>query len=138
MSEKVKNSLGYKIAVEDLNASRIVTSTVGSICYNRYAKKVIDKGFKANATIYDMARSCAVSELNSRVSVSNFGVEGVGNVMMRVSDIVKANKDKKNDSSVTIFDDKKVVEMIDVKTKEASVSKTTTAKKAPKTSKKAV
>ena len=143
MPEKVKNSLGYKIAVEDLNASRIVTSTVGSICYNQYAKKVIDKGFKANATIYDMARSCAVSELNSRVSVSNFGVESVGNVMMRVSDIVKANKDKKNDSSATVFDDKEAVDMliklpVETKTKEASVSKTTVTKKAPKTSKKAV
>ena len=139
MPEKVKKSLAYKLAVEDLNVARIVTSTVGSICYNQYTKKVVEKGFKADATIYDMARSCAVTELNSRISVSNLGLESIGNVAIRVSDIVKAKKEEKVsekpfESATTFVDVTETSEIPEVKP--TKTVKKETAKK-PKTTKKA-
>ena len=142
MPEKVKNSLAYKLAVEDLNVTRIVTSTVGSICYNQYTKKVVEKGFKADATIYDMARSCAVTELNSRISVSNLGLESIGNVAVRVSDIVKGKKEEKVsekpiESAIKFIDLTEISEIPEVKpVKKEETTKKETAKK-PKTTKKA-
>lgn len=133
MPESVKNSIGYKIAVEDLNTPRIVTSTVGSICYNQYAKKIIDKGFKADATISDMARSCAVSDLKSRISVSNLGVESVGNVIMRVSDIVKTKKEQKNEPTIEIKP-ANVTKKVETPKENVKKSSVETPKKTTKTS----
>ena len=86
-----------------------------------------------------MARSCAVTELNSRISVSNFGLESIGNVAVRVSDIVKAKKEEKVsekpvESAITFVDVTETSEIPEVKP--AKTVKKETAKK-PKTTKKA-
>ena len=89
-----------------------------------------------------MARSCAVTELNSRISVSNLGLESIGNVAVRVSDIVKSKKEEKVsekpfESAATFVDVTETSEIPEAKpVKKEETTKKETAKK-PKTTKKA-
>lgn len=96
LPEKIKNNTGYKVAVNDLNTPRILTSTIGSVIYNQYAKKTIDKAYKADSTIKDVAKACAVKDLSSRMSVSELGVDGLVNVGSRLSEYITRKINQKN------------------------------------------
>lgn len=90
LPEKVKNNVAYKIAVNDLNIPRIATSVTGSIVYKQYAKKTVEKAYKADSTIKDVAKACAVKEISSRITLSETNVEGLVNLGLRLSDIVNS------------------------------------------------
>lgn len=88
LPEKVTDNTIYKVIVNDINVPRVVTSVTGSIIYNKYANKVINKAYKANSNISDVARACAVRELQSRASTSELNLEAIGNVGNRLVDYI--------------------------------------------------
>lgn len=94
LPEKVKNNVAYKIAVNDLNVPRILTSVAGTIGYKQYVKKTVDKAYKADSTIKDVAKACAVKEISSRITLSETNVEGIVNLGLRLSDIVSSATNK--------------------------------------------
>lgn len=93
--KNVKNNLAYKMIVNDLNLPRILTSVGGKIAYNQYAKKVVDKAYKADSNIRDVARACAVTELKSRYAISELNVEAIVNIGLRISDSINNRKDNR-------------------------------------------
>lgn len=97
LPKSVTENTIYKVAVNDINVPRLVTSVTGSIIYNSYAKKVIDKAYKADSNIGDVARACAVKELKSRVAISELNIEAGYNLVTRLSNFVA---DKKNEKPV--------------------------------------
>lgn len=138
LPDSIKNNTAYKVAVNDLNAPRVATSVVGSIIYNQYAKKVVDKAYKADSTIKDVAKACAVKDLTSRRAISELNVEAIGNVGLRLSDYVsKALAKKENDEFYNemikpVLDSGK--EIVISKPKTESVKKSTETKKKSATS----
>lgn len=118
LPKKVTENTIFKIAINDVNTLKIGSSIVGNILYSKYAEKVVDKGFKANASVVDVARSSAVIDLASRTTLSEIGVEGLINVGLRLSDIVNSKHEKKVDKTIESVSDlaKSVVKTPEVKT----------------------
>lgn len=113
LPKKVTENPVFKIAVNDLNAPKIASSILGNVLYGKYAEKVVQKGFKANASVIDVARSAAVIDLSSHTTVSELGVEGLINVGFRLSDIVNSKCETKK----VVEQKKTVVELAKVPTK---------------------
>lgn len=125
LPKSVTENVVYKVAVNDINVPRLITSVTGSIIYNNYAKKTVDKAYKADSTIVDVAKACAVKELKSHVTLSEINVEAGYNLINRLSDYISSKKTE----TTTIVSKPKISDRKVEPTKEKAKSSATTSTK---------
>lgn len=134
LPKKATENSVYKVLMNDVNIPRMLTSVTGTLMYNKYANKVVEKAYKADSKLVDVARAAAVKEIKSRISISEMNVECIGNLALRVSDLVstkhKATVIKPSvTEAIATKVEKKPVKKVETKETSVSTKKSATTKK---------